>query len=221
MAKLGTRANLAPRPGPGRREAPHSGLASGASAEDSGSGSSVGVSLGLREPTDLCVRRRTRVAQQLTRTTLPSIKLETVRGSCVDVRDLTFGWLVIYCYPGARNAENQDSRAEDASEHRAYRQHQEVFRRRHVRVAALSSQSRDAQVADYLTHELAHTMLLDPALLVAKRLGLPTLTSGAERCYCRMTLLVRHGVIEHVFCPVERAASNPGQILTWMQVHGW
>jgi hypothetical protein len=39
-----------------------------------------------------------------------------------------------------------------------------------------------------------------------------------DRCYDR-ALLVRDGVIAHVFSPVERAAANPCQVLAWMDLH--
>lgn len=40
-----------------------------------------------------------------------------------------------------------------------------------------------------------------------------------DRCYDRVALLVRDGVIAHVFSPVERTAANPCQVLAWMDLH--
>lgn len=43
---------------------------------------------------------------------------------------------------------------------------------------------------------------------------------GRDRCYDRVTLLVRGGVIAYVFCPAERAAANSSQVLAWMDLYG-
>lgn len=151
---------------------------------------------------------------------LPSITLQTTKQcASVDLRDLAMDWLVVYCYPGVR--EHEESRAEDARAHRAYRRHQEALTDRQVWVTALSSQSANAHLEESRACEIHHTVLLDPALCVADRLGLPTFLSEERRCYRRVTLLVKDRVIKHVFAPVECAARNPSQVLAWMDLHGW
>lgn len=188
-----------------------------------------GGSVGLEEPPDLrawrreriaCARDGKRLAQRITGAMLPTIAVETIGGSYVHLCELAADWLVIYCLPGTQSAE-QASDAEDQREHRAYRQHQAVFASRQIRVASLSSEPRKLQIKAMLTHELNHHMLLDPALLIADALGLPTLTDGAARCYDRLTLIARKGIIEHVFYPLERGGRSPAQVLAWMDVNGW
>jgi peroxiredoxin len=151
---------------------------------------------------------------------LPTIAVETIMGNYVHLRELAADWLVIYCLPGSQTAE-ETSNAEDQREHRAYRRHEATFARRQVRVASLSSAPRKLQMRAMLMHQVSHHMLLDPALLIADALGLPTLTDGAARCYDRLTLIARNGIIEHVFYPLERGGRSPAQVLAWMDVHGW
>lgn len=187
-----------------------------------------GVSVGLEEPADPRGWRRERiaqadgrrVAQRLTGGMLPTIGIETIMGKYVHLRELAADWLVIYCLPGA-DAAAQASDAEDQRERRAYRQHEAVFAHRQVRVASLSSEPRKVQIRAMLMHELNHHMLLDPDLLIADALGLPTLTAGAARCYDRLALIARNGFIEHVFYPLERGGRSPAQVLAWMDVHVW
>lgn len=161
-----------------------------------------------------------RLAERVTGAALPTIAVETIMGNHVHLRELAADWLVIYCLSGAQTAEPA-SHAEDQHEHRAYREHEAVFARRKVRLASLSSEPRKLQMTAMLMHELNHHMLLDPALLIADALGLPTLTDGAERRYDRLTLIARKGIIEHVFYPLERGGRSPAQVLAWMDVHGW
>jgi peroxiredoxin len=161
-----------------------------------------------------------RVALRVAGAALPTIGVETIMGNYVHLHELAADWLVIYCLPGAQTAE-QASQAEDQREHRAYREHEALLARRQVRVASLSSEPRKLQIRAMLMDEVNHHMLLDPALVIADALGLPTLTDGAGRCYDRLTLIARKGIIEHVFYPLERGGRSPEQILTWLDVHGW
>jgi peroxiredoxin len=161
-----------------------------------------------------------RLALRVTGAMLPRIGIETIMGNYVHLRELAADWLVIYCLPGAQTAE-QASHAADSRERRAYRQHEAVFAGRQVRVASISSEPRKLQIRAMLRHGVNHHMLLDPTLLIADALGLPTLTDGAGRCYDRLTLIAWKGIIEHVFYPLERGGRSPAQVLTWMNVHGW
>jgi len=152
---------------------------------------------------------------------VPAVKVDTISRTGVSLRALAVRRLVLYTYPGASGTDGDSTREEDAREHRAYRRCQETLRYRQVRVVALSSQPRKAQSEEWHAHGIDHTMLRDPALELADSLYLPTLISEGERRYGRATLIIEDRIIQHVFCPVERAANNPAQVLAWMAVHGW
>lgn len=152
---------------------------------------------------------------------LPAVEVDTIHGTGVSLRTIAIHRLVLYAYPGASGPEDDSIRDEDALEHRAYRRCQETLRQRQVRVVALSSQTRKAQSEEWHAHGIDHTVFCDPSLELADSLGLPTLLSGGERRYVRATLIIEDRIIQHVFCPVKRAAANPGQVLAWMAMHGW
>jgi peroxiredoxin len=152
---------------------------------------------------------------------VPAVKVDTTTSTGVSLRALAVHRLVLYAYPGASTPEDNSTRDEDALEHRAYRCCQETLRRRQVRVVALSSQTREAQTEEWHAHKIGHTMFRDPTLELADSLGLPIILSGGERCYGRATLIIEDQIIQHIFCPVKRAAANPAQVLAWMAIHGW
>ncbi|MFJ9820655.1 MerR family transcriptional regulator [Streptomyces sp. NPDC101151] len=85
------------------------------------------------------------------------------------------------------------------------------------RVFGLSSQDTDYQGEVVERLGLPFDMLSDPALSLADALGLPTFEAGGMRLFKRLTLVVRDGVIEHVFHPVFPPNEHAQQVLTWLR----
>jgi peroxiredoxin len=85
-------------------------------------------------------------------------------------------------------------------------------------VLGVSSQSPEVLRASTQHGKLAHSLLSDEELKLAAALDLPTLGHGDPRLYRRLTLMVRGGVIRHVFYPVENPAANADQILAWSRL---
>lgn len=171
-----------------------------------------------RRTTTMSVRGgRERLARSLAGVRLPSIRLVSTKGRTADLSK-SIQWQVVYCYPGA-GYDDAESRAEDAQQRRAYRACRETLLHRHVRVAALSSDSDQTQLRECGAHEIRHSVLSDPQLRVADALGLPTLGSPEGRCYSRLTILAMQSVIRHVFSPVWNPAHNPSQVLAWLDIH--
>lgn len=152
---------------------------------------------------------------------MPSIQLAQINGTPFALNDVGRSWVAYYLYPGTRTppALGGDSPAEDAAEHLAYRSRSRRLEELKVTVVGVSSENEAEQYKTICEHRISHIMLLDPALILAKALDLPTFELAGRRWYRRLTLLTRDGVIERVF-PVKNGASNPGQILTWLQLHG-
>ncbi|WP_455402970.1 hypothetical protein [Streptomyces bambusae] len=66
---------------------------------------------------------------------------------------------------------------------------------------------------------LPFAMLSDPGLRLADVLGLPTFDWQGGRLFKRITLIVRDGVVEHVFYPVFPPDAHAGQVLDWLREH--
>jgi peroxiredoxin len=162
------------------------------------------------------------LARRLAGTPMPSITLQRINGSRIGLQTISLGWVVFYLYPGtgAISAPGIDSPAEDAVQHRAYCEREYRFRELGVRMVGISSQQHLEQLGTIREHHIEHLMLVDPDLVLAEALGLPTFELAERRWYRRLTLLAHDGVIERAFYPVATAANNPGQVLTWLQLHG-
>jgi peroxiredoxin len=83
-------------------------------------------------------------------------------------------------------------------------------------VFGLSSQTTDYQreVADRL--HLPFALLSDPGLELAGALQLPTFGVDGMRLYKRITLVVRDGLIDHVFYPVFPPNGHAEAVLAWL-----
>ncbi|MFF7971265.1 MerR family transcriptional regulator [Streptomyces sp. NPDC007905] len=122
--------------------------------------------------------------------------------------DLPEGWSSI---PGARGC---------TAEACGFRDHfQELLEAGAGRVFGLSSQDTDYQSEVVERLGLPFDMLSDPVLGLADALGLPTFEAGGMRLFKRLTLIVRDGVIEHVFHPVFPPNEHAGQVLDWLRAN--
>jgi peroxiredoxin len=173
--------------------------------------------LGLAVATDEAALLR-----RLAGSPIPSITLQRINGSRIGLRTLSHGWVVFYLYPGTdkESATGIDSPAEDVAQHRAYCEREYRFRELGVRPVGISSQQHLEQLDTIREHHIEHLMLIDPDLVLAEALGLPTFELLERLWYRRLTLLAHDGVIERAFYPIATAANNPGQVLTWLQLHG-
>jgi len=84
-------------------------------------------------------------------------------------------------------------------------------------VVGLSSQPTDYQqeVVDRL--RLPYELLSDGDFAWADGLRLPTFRAAGQRFHCRLTLIVKDGVIEHVFYPVFPPDSHAADVLAWLR----
>jgi peroxiredoxin len=84
-------------------------------------------------------------------------------------------------------------------------------------VFGLSSQDTDYQGEVVERLGLPFALLADPALTLARDLDLPTFSAGELTLYKRLTLVIRDGVIEHVFYPIFPPDQHAEQVLTWLR----
>jgi peroxiredoxin len=178
-------------------------------------------------PENLPVPADDGAADHLKGVRLPALTLPTTDGGHVNLAGLGTGRTVIYLYPltgrpgvdlpagwdaipGARGC---------STEACDFRDHFGLLRDAGARnVYGMSSQSLDYQreVVDRLG--LPFPMLSDEGFVLADALNLPTFTAPEhDRLYTRLTLVIRGGVIEHVFYPVFPPNTHAQQVLDWLQ----
>ncbi len=112
--------------------------------------------------------------------------------------------------PGARGCTPQSC---------AFRDHHAELRAAGTRVFGLSVQDTAYQRAAAARLHLPFPLLSDAAGVVRQTLGLPTFQAGGEDLLRRVTLIVRGGVIEHVFYPVFPPDRSAQDVLDWLAAH--
>jgi peroxiredoxin len=179
-------------------------------------------------PPDLPRPRDDGAVAHLPGATLPAIALASTSGADIRLDLLDAGRVVLYAYPrtgrpgeanltddwdlipGARGCTPQAC---------AFRDHHAELARLGARVFGISTQDSDYQREAAGRLHLPFELLSDSQLLLTEALRLPILTVAGHTLLKRHTLIVRAGVIEHVFFPVFPPDQHAGQVLTWLSEH--
>jgi peroxiredoxin len=156
---------------------------------------------------------------------MPSLALPATDGSSIDLSSLA-GRVVLYAYPrtgrpgepnpdgweaipGARGCTPQTC---------AFRDHYTELRSLGVAyLFGLSAQSTDYQREAAERLHLPFPLLSDESLALTRALRLPTFTTQGMTLHKRLTLILRDGVIEHVFYPVFPPDRNAADVIAWFQ----
>lgn len=155
---------------------------------------------------------------------LPQVTLPSTAGAPVDLSELS-GWTVVYCYPltgrpgyelpagwddipGARGCTPQSC---------AFRDHHAELQALGARVFGLSAQDTDYQREAKGRLRLPFDLLSDEKLDFAAALELPTFEVEGMELIRRLTLIIRDGVIEHVFYPVFPPDKNAEEVIEWFR----
>lgn len=180
-------------------------------------------------PAGLPVPEDDGAAAHLAGATLPALAFPATDGREVDLAALGHGRTVIYLYPltgrpgvdlpdgwdaipGARGCSTE---ACDFRDH-----HDELADAGVSAVYGFSSQSSDYQAEVVERLRLPFSMLSDEGFRLADALRLPTFAAeGHDRLYARLTLIVRDGVVEHVFYPIFPPNTHAQQVLSWLSEH--
>lgn len=176
---------------------------------------------GLPVPTD------DGAARHLPGRRLPQIAIATSDGTLLDFAKLPAGRSIIYFYPltgrpdvalpdgwdsipGARGCSTE---ACDFRDHFADLKALGV-----TSVYGASSQGSDYQDEVVQRLQLPFAMISDEGFELDSALDLPTFAAdGHDRLYSRMTLVIRDGVIEHVFYPIFPPNTHARQVLDWLR----
>ncbi|MDA8343977.1 MAG: redoxin family protein [Thermaerobacter sp.] len=122
--------------------------------------------------------------------------------------DLPKGWETI---PGARGCTAEACNFRD--------HHAELLDAGVQRVFGLSSQSTQYQREVVERLRLPFAMLSDERLALAQAMGLPTFEAEGMRLFRRLTLIVRRGIVEHAFYPVDAPERHGLEVLEWLRAH--
>jgi peroxiredoxin len=173
---------------------------------------------GLPEPID------DRAADHLVGSLMPKVSLVSTKGRTIDLSQLTAPWTVIYCYPmtgvpgrplpdhwddipGARGCTPQTC---------GFRDHYAELVQLKAEVFGLSTQTSEYQREMAKRLDLPFEILSDAAFEFCDALRLPTFEVAGMRLLKRLTMIVRHHRIEHVFYPVFPPNESAAQVIRWL-----
>ncbi|CAA7621322.1 Redoxin (modular protein) [Magnetospirillum sp. LM-5] len=155
---------------------------------------------------------------------VPSLRLPIATGGDKDLSQARDTRLVVACYsvtagfsqklpPEWRTIPD----AQDSSEELVgLRNKHEAIRKAGAELYALSAQTSDFQKELALRLGLKFPLLSDSQFAFTKALGLPTIDVGPMTMLRRLTLVISHGIVEHVFYPVFPPDSHAEQVLDWL-----
>ncbi len=156
---------------------------------------------------------------------MPDIALAATDGSTVALAALT-GRTVVYAYPrtgvpgqppftedwdlipGARGCTPQSC---------DFRDHHGELQAAGVRVFGLSTQTAEFQREARERLHLPFNLLSDDEFRLTGALRLPAFDANGTKLLKRLTLVIKDGVIEHVFYPVFPPDAHAAEVLRWLQ----
>jgi DNA-binding transcriptional MerR regulator/peroxiredoxin len=174
------------------------------------------------------VRRAGADPRELIGVAVPSLEFYATDGRLVDLGALGPGRSVVFIYPltgrpgvdlpdSALNIPGARASIEEASWFRDH--HAELRAAGAARVFGLSAQSTGYQRELVHRLRLPYPLLPDPRMTLAAALGVPTFGAGDMVLYRRLTLVLRDGVVEHVFHPIPAPAMHALDVMQWLVRH--
>ncbi len=158
---------------------------------------------------------------------VPSLPLPATTGKLIDLRTRSQGSrLVVFVYPrtGRPDAAELTPDWDSIPGARGCTPEACGFRDLHAEMAALGAQvvGLSTQDAEYQREaaerlHLPYPLLSDAHLDLAQTLGLPTMWAGRTELLRRLTMVVRDGVIEHVWYPVFPPDTHAAHVLAWLR----
>jgi peroxiredoxin len=101
-----------------------------------------------------------------------------------------------------------------------FRDHAADLRAAGAAVAGMSTQETAYQQEMVQRLHLPFPVLSDHALVAARALRLPTFEVSGQTLLRRLTMVIREGVIEHVFYPVFPPDTHADEVLAWLCSQG-
>jgi peroxiredoxin len=155
---------------------------------------------------------------------MPDVALATTRGDELRLEGLAAGVTVVFVYPRIGVPDGLPEAEWDAipgargctPEACGFRDHERELRELGVAVVGISSQDLSEQRDAVDRHGLGYPLASDPAMELSRALGLPTFEAGGRTYYRRLTMVVRDGIVEHVFYPVFPPDRHAAEVVDWL-----
>lgn len=149
---------------------------------------------------------------------LPALCLPSTAGAEIELANLTKDRVVVYLYPGdeppAAHGAPQPSPC--AVQRASFREYALDFAAHGSKIAGLSSERHQSQLATAASERLPFPLLSDPECLLATALDLPTFVDLGVRRYRRLTLICERGAVVGALYPVPPRRSA-AQALSWLE----
>jgi peroxiredoxin len=158
---------------------------------------------------------------------MPPLRLPLALGGVLDLAATTASRRIVVCFsvtaePGKTlpAAWNDEADSKDSTPQlSAFRDVIESFKDLGADVVGLSAQTSDFQRELSVRLGLRFALVSDAKGEAQQALKLPTYQSGGVTMLRRLTLVVRDGVVEHVFYPVVSLEGHARQVLDWLEAN--
>jgi peroxiredoxin len=163
-------------------------------------------------------------ANHLTGMRVPAIPLQATDGRSIDLSALA-GRVVVYAYPRTGVPDKPNPDGWDAipgargctPQSCAFRDHYANLKNLGVAaVYGLSTQDTTYQREAAARLHLPFALLSDEQLALTNAMNLPTFQVAGMILLKRLTLIIRDGIVEHVFYPVFPPDRNAGDVAQWI-----
>ena len=125
---------------------------------------------------------------------------------------------VIYLFPGEMSGPDGKRSADaDSAQARDFEDHHLQLIQMGWRLAGVSAQEPGEQLKHIFTNAIDHTVLADPQLHLARKLGLPTYAGVPRRRYSRLALIAEQGCITHALCLSEAPERSARLVVAWLK----
>ena len=166
-------------------------------------------------------------ARHLKGMAMPDLELLSTANRRVNLSKISAPRVVIYAYPMTGRPDRQLPKGWDdipgargcTPETCGFRDHHKDLAKLHTEVFGVSTQDTPYQQEMVKRLEVPFEVLSDDHLLLTRALNLPTFTVDGMTLMKRLTLVVKHGRIEHVFYPVFPPDKHAEEVIAWLKAH--
>ena len=166
-------------------------------------------------------------ARHLEGMAMPDLELPSTANRRVNLSKISAPRAVIYAYPMTGRPDRQLPKGWDdipgargcTPETCGFRDHHKDLAKLHTEVFGVSTQDTPYQQEMVKRLEVPFEVLSDDHLRLTRALNLPTFTVDGMTLMKRLTLVVTHGRIEHVFYPVFPPDKHAEEVIAWLKAH--